>query len=362
MGKAGGWLGGALVLVLLAGCQVGGQATPPPPLGASPTPVVNVGPPSAAQATTTAALATAQARALRSGPKRRLWLVTGGTGGAEELFGRGIAQSITDKFVGYESTVEVSTGSRMNLLYLSKRQADLALVTVDAAAEARTRQLAEGAATVRSLATLYTNYLHLVTLDGSSVASIGDLRGRVVAVGSPDSSTEFLATRVLAAAGLSAPGAVVVKAMSPGEATFALRERAIDAFFWLGPVPAEPIKALTAQPGGAVRLVPLDTVTSRLMAAHGGVYRAATIPLDTYAGQQRAVPTVVVDTVLVASDTLDEQVTYGVTKAMFENIRELPFFHPEARRLTLLTALEGEAIPLHPGAARFYREKGVLPG
>jgi uncharacterized protein len=74
------------------------------------------------------------------------------------------------------------------------------------------------------------------------------------------------------------------------------------------------------------------------------------------------VPTVAVDTLLVATEALDEATAYGVTKATFDNIRELPFFHPEAQRLTLLTGAQVAPLPVHPGAARFYREKGILPG
>src|SRR5688572_27445586 len=91
-----------LLVVLLAGC--GASAPPPLAVGQTPTAAPNVGPPSAAQATTTTAMATAQAQARRGGPRQRLWLMTGGSGSAEERFGRGIAQSITDKLDGYEGS------------------------------------------------------------------------------------------------------------------------------------------------------------------------------------------------------------------------------------------------------------------
>lgn len=346
-----------VLLALLAGC--GTSAPPRLVVGQTPTPVPNVGPPSAAQATTTTAMATAQAQARRGGPRQRLWLITGGSGSAEERFGRGIAQSITDKLDGYEGTVEVSNGDALDLIALGKHQSDLAIVTTDAAAEALA--VAGAALPVRALARLYPNALHLVVRADSSVRSLADLRGRTVALGAPGSPTEVLARRVLATASLGGPGDVVAPVLAPGEALLALRERTVDAVFWLGPAPAEPLTALAQRQDVAVRFIPLDEAATRLAAQHPGIYQPVTVPAATYPGQAQAVPTVGVDTVLVAVAGLDERLAYGVTRAMFDNIRELPFFHPAAQRLTLLTGAQVAPLPFHPGASRFYQEKGVLP-
>ena len=350
-----------LAALLLVGCGLGATPTPVPAVGQTPTPAPNVGPASAAQATTTAAMATAQAQARRGGPRQRLWLVTGGSGSAEERFGRGIAQSINDKFDGYEGSVEVTTGPAMNLSFLAKRQADLAIVTADAAMEALEGRGAAGEAPVRALARLYGNYLHLIVRADSPIRSVADLRGRTVVLGSPDGESEFLARRALAAAGLNGPADLATPKLSVGEALGGLRERTVDAVFFLGPAPSEPIAALAARPDAAVRLIPLDEVAARLAPTPGGVYRAAAIPANAYPGQPQAIPSVAVDTLLVAGAGLDERLAYGVTRAMYDNIRELPFFHPEAQRLTLLTGSQVAPLPFHAGATRFYREKGVLP-
>lgn len=350
---------GTLVLVLLlAGCGLTAPPTPPLAAGQTPAPAINVGPAGAAQATTTAAMATAQAQARRAGPRQRLWLATAGSGTAEERLGRGIAQSINDKFDGYEGSVEVTAGPAMDLMFLANRQADLAIVTADAAVEALAGQ---GAAPVRALAWLYQNELHLLVRADSPVRAPADLRGRSVAIGAPGSATERLALRALAAAGLEGAAAPALLRVSAGEAFLGLRERTVDAVFWLGPAPGEPVTALFQRPDVAVRLVPLGEVAATLAARPGAVYRAATIPAGVYPGQTQPVATLAVDTLLVAGPTLDERVAYGVTRAMFDNIRELPFFHPAAQRLTLLTGARVAPLPIHAGAARYYREKGVLP-
>lgn len=349
-----------VLALLLPGCAL---ATTPtlPPAGSTPAPAINVGPAGAAQATTTAALATAQAQTRRAGPRQRLWLVTAGSGTAEERIGRGIAQSINDKFEGYEGSVEVTAGPAMNLAFVASRQADLAIVTADAAAEALAEQSAAGAAPVRALAWLYQNELHLLVRADSSIHALADLRGRIVAIGPPGSATERLAQRTLTTAGLEGPAEPVLLRVSAGEAFLRLRERTVDAVFWLGPAPGEPVTALFERPDVAMRLVPLSEAAAALAARPGAVYRPATIPAGAYPGQRQPVATLAVDTLLVAGATLDERVAYGVTRAMFDNIRELPFFHPAAQRLTLLAGPQVAPLPLHAGAARFYREKGVLP-
>jgi TRAP transporter TAXI family solute receptor len=350
-----------LAALLLAGCGLGATPTPVPAVGQTPTPAPNVGPASAAQATTTAAMATAQAQARRSGPRQRLWLVTGGSGSAEERFGRGIAQSINDKFDGYEGSVEVTTGPTMNLDFLAKRQADLAIVTADAALEALEGRGEAGETPVRALARLYGNYLHLIVRADGPIRSMADLRGRRVVLGAPGSESEFLAGRALAAVGLNGPADAAIAQLGPGEALRGLRERTVDAVFFVGPAPSEPVIEFTKQPDAAVRLIPLDEVAAKLAPTPGGVYRAAAIPANAYPGQAQPVATVAVDTLLVAGAGLDERLAYGVTRAMYDNIRELPFFHPEAQRLTLLTGSQVAPLPFHTGATRFYREKGVLP-
>ena len=138
-----------------------------------------------------------------------------------------------------------------NLKFLRQGTSDLAFTMADTAQDAMlARDAFAGFGTVpaRTLAVLYSSYVHLVTLEGSGIERVADLRGRTASTGSPGSGTAILAGRLLEAAGLS-PGALRTQSLGVAQSVDALKDGKIDAFFWSGGVPTSSVLDLVHTPG-----------------------------------------------------------------------------------------------------------------
>ncbi len=211
---------------------------------------------------------------------------------------------------------------------------------------------------LRAIANLYREAVHIVVRADSDIRSVAQLKGRRVSVGEEGSGTLIDADAILAAYKLRRKD-VQLQFLKPGQASDALREGRIDAFFMVAGWPVSTVAALAeAMP---VRLVPVDAdALPRLRQTHP-FFGITEIPAGTYAGVP-ATDAVSMAAIWVASADLDEELVYGVTKALWEKStrRLLDVGHPEGKEIRLETALDGLALPLHPGAERYYREAGML--
>lgn len=292
----------------------------------------------------------------------RLSIATGGTGGVFYPYGGGIAKIITENLDQVEATAEVTAASVDNLKFLQRGTSDLAFTMADTAQDAALGRDAfadTGAVPVRALATLYTSYVHLVTRADSGIHAVRDLRGRLVSLGAAGSGTTVLATRILEAAGIDPQRDIRSQSLGVAQSVDALKDRKLDAFFWNGGLPTAAVLDLVTTPGMRVRMLPTTEVLPRLRDLYGpSLYFEARIPRDIY-NLPEDVPVVAVANLLVASDSMPEDLAYDVTRVLFDHQAELAAIHPEARHLSLSSALERSPIPFHAGAIRFYRERGA---
>ncbi len=277
-------------------------------------------------------------------------------------YGGGLAKVLNEHLPGTRATAEVTGASVDNLRFVRDGQADLAFTMGDVLADAvRGRGPFEGKPVpIVALATLYTNYEHLVTLQSTGIADIQGIRGRVVSLGSPGSGTEVSAERVLQAAGIDPSRDVTRQALGVSESVGALKDGKIHAFFWMGGVPTPALQDLAHTQGLTMRLVATAEVAAKMRSAHGDVYVTGAVPAGIYRGVDAAVPVVGVMNLLVVNASMDEQLAYDITRTLHEHQPELAAIHPEARRLTLESAVKDSPAPFHPGAIRYYREKGVM--
>lgn len=299
-----------------------------------------------------------------SGATQRLSIATGGTGGVFYPYGGGIAKVISENLPGVEATAEVTAASVDNLKFLKQGASDIAFTMADTAQDAlRGKEGFEGtgAVPVRTLAVLYSSYVHLVTLEGSGITRIADLRGRTVSTGAAGSGTTVLANRMLHAAGLNPERDIRAQSLGVAQSVDALKDGKIEAFFWNAGLPTASILDLVNTPGIKARFIATEEILPRLHQAYGdSLYYTAIIPKGTY-GTNPDVPVVAVANLLVVSESMPEALAHDITRLLFDKKNELAAIHPQANELAIETALTGSPIPFHPGAERYYRERQVWP-
>lgn len=297
------------------------------------------------------------------GGKLRLSFATGPTGGVYYVYGAAIAQLIARHVPNVEATAEVTSASADNLKLIARGRADLAVVlgpTLDEAYRGVGTFATVGRVPVRTLATLYVNLMHVVTLAGSGIVSLADLRGRVVSLGPPGSGTEGIAVEMLAASGVDPVHGIRRHGLAPAPAADALKDGKLDAFFWSSGAPQAAILDVATSSRNRMRLVPNDEVVPALQRRHGtALFFAADIPAGAYPGVPRAVPVVAAANVLVADAAMSHALVYDIVRALFDFSGELRAVHPAARELTLSTAVAAAPAPFHPGAIQLYRERGA---
>ncbi len=292
--------------------------------------------------------------------KKMLSIGSGGTGGVYYPLGGGLANVLSKHLPGYQVTSEVTGGSVDNLKLVGTNRADIGFSMVDAAWDAHngSDKFNGGKLPVRTLAVLYPNRMHAVTVDGTGIAGMQDLKGRRISVGSPGSATEIMALRILEAYGLQ--DAVTRERLSVAESVNAMKDRKIDAFFWTGGLPTAAVTDLAATPGMSIRFIDHADAVSRMNAKYGPLYSETVISRDVYPGMPRDNRNATVWNILVASQDMPEALAYDVVKALFDYRQDLVTVHKEAEHIALSNQSgKLSPVPFHPGALRYYREKGV---
>jgi TRAP transporter TAXI family solute receptor len=290
---------------------------------------------------------------------RFLSIATGGTGGVYYPYGGGLAKVLNESLPGVRATAEVTSASVDNLKLIRDGKADVAFALADTVADAVAGRGAFAGAPVpaASLAVLYSNYTQVVTLTRTGITTIAGLRGKTISTGSPGSGTEVIAFRVLRAAGLDPDKDVTRQGLGASESADALKDGKIDAFFWSGGLPSPAVQDLSHTSGISIRLLPSADVLPALQRDYGPLYFRLEIPASAYPDVDAPVAVVGVANVLVVNRSMPDDLAYGITRVLFEKQPALAAIHPEARNLSLETAVTGSPAELHPGAARFYKEK-----
>jgi TRAP transporter TAXI family solute receptor len=213
---------------------------------------------------------------------------------------------------------------------------------------------------VRTLMVLYPNRMHVVTAEGKGIEKMSDLKGKRVSTGSPGSATEVMAFRVIEAAGLDKDKDMKRERLGVAESTNAIKDGKIDAYFWVGGLPTAAVTDLGASPGIKIKLVDHTEVVDKMNAKYGGIYSAGVIPAKTYPGQDKDNKISVVQNILVANADMPDKVAYDIVKTFIEHKAELVAVHGEAKSIDLANqAPKNSPIPWHPGATKYFSEKGV---
>ena len=285
---------------------------------------------------------------------------SGNTGGVYYPLAGGIAQVLTRTVPGWQVTAEVTGGAIDNLKLVGTGKADLGLSMADAAWDAFTGQdkFAGRKLPLRTLMVLYPNRMHVVSTESAGIASMKDLDGKRVSLGSPGGATEVMGMRVLDAYGLA--DRIKRERLSVNEAVNAMKDGKIDAFIWVGGVPTAAVTDLAATPGTKIRLIDHADAVDIMNQRFGPFYSKGVIPKSTYAGMTQDARNANVWNMLVVNASMPEDVAYTIVKTVFDRRADMIAVHKEFATLSLEYQTKGASpIPFHPGAVRFFAEKGL---
>src|SRR5918992_1851613 len=287
---------------------------------------------------------------------------TGGTGGVYYPLGGAVANVLSKNLPNVQATAEVTGGSVDNLKLIGAGKSELAFTMADAALDALQGQdkFKSGKVPLQALLVVYPNRMHVVTVEGTGIQTMADLKGKRVSTGSPGSATEVMAFRVIEAAGLDKDKDMKRERLGVAESVNAVKDRKIDAFFWVGGIPTAAVTDLAATPGTKMKLIDHGDLVDKMNAKYGKLYSAGSIPAGAYPGYDK--PNAIVDVwnILVTGDRMSEDDAYKIVKTLVEKKADLVAVHKEAEAFSLDNQVqERSPIPFHPGALRYFREKGV---
>ena len=289
-------------------------------------------------------------------------IATGGTGGVYYPIGGGIAALLSKKVPGMEATAEVTGGSVDNLKLIDGDASYIGMSMSDAALDAYRGQdkFKSGKVPLRTLMIMYPNRMHVVTVQGKGIETMADLKGKRVSTGAPGSATEVMAFRLLEAAGLDKDKDVKRERLSVAESVNAIKDNKIDAFFWVGGLPTAAVTDLANTPGTTLKMIDNADLVPAMNKKYGNLYVADTIPKATYRGMDKDNKQATVMNILVASEKLPDQVAYNIVKVIFESRDELIAVHKDTADFKLENQKSAATpVPFHPGAVKYYKDRGV---
>jgi TRAP transporter TAXI family solute receptor len=292
---------------------------------------------------------------------QQLSIATGGTGGVYYPLAGGFGNILGKELPGVTATAQVTGGSVANMQLIGSGKADIAFSQVDAAWDAiNGKDKFPAKLPIRALVVMYPNHMHVVTVEGTGIEKVEDLKGRRVSAGSPGSATELYAIRVLEAAGLDHEKDIKKERLGVAESVNALKDKKIEAFFWVGGLPTAAVTDLAATPNVKIKFLDIAHFTPKMNAKYGPLYAEATIPASTYKGMDKDAKNNTVWNIMAVNANMPDDLAYKLTKVMMEKRADLALVHKEALNIKDESQSASRAgVPWHPGALKYFAEKGM---
>jgi len=289
----------------------------------------------------------------------KMVLATGGTAGTYYPFGGGMAKIWNSKIPGMNVTAQATGASVENVRLVNRGEAELAIVqsdTIDFAFNAK-EAFKEKLTKMAVLAVLYPEVIQVVVRGDSKIDSFADLKGKKVGVGAPGSGTEANFRQLSDGYGLKKED-VKAQYLSFSESAEQFKDKHIDAFVVTAGIPNAAIMDIGSQ--RSINIINIADDKAALIVKKYPFLSPFTIPANTYKNQTKPVKTIAVNAVLIASTSVKNDVAYQIVRTLFENQSELAATHAKGKELNLKTASTGVSIPFHPGAVKYYKEKGLM--
>jgi TRAP transporter TAXI family solute receptor len=286
-------------------------------------------------------------------------MATGGSTGTYYAFGSAAAEVLSEK-TGIHISIQSSSGSKANIQLIDAEEVEIAIAQNDVLDYAwRGVDLFYGNKinSFNCMAAVYAEVCQIVADPSSGIRSVADLKGKKVSVGDVGSGVEFNARQILMAYDISFID-IERQNLSFGASADALRDGKIDAFFCVAGAPTPAITDLAENRD--IILLEIDNAHAAKLMNDYPFYTKFPVPAGTYKGQDSDIKTLAVKAAFIVSEKVSEDTVYKLTKALFENKDLIEAAHVKGRELSVSYAVEGISVPFHPGAAKYFKEAGVL--
>ncbi|HUG63487.1 MAG TPA: TAXI family TRAP transporter solute-binding subunit [Methylomirabilota bacterium] len=286
-------------------------------------------------------------------------VLTGGTSGVYYPLGVALSKIYGETIPDARTQVQSTKASVENLNLLQQGKGEIAFALGDSVKLAWEGDADAGFPSkldkLRGIAAIYPNFIQIVASADSGVTSLEDLKGKSLSVGAAKSGTELNARAIFEAAGMTYDDLGKTEYLPFAESVELIKNRQLDATLQSAGLGVASLKDLSTSVAVSMVAVPADVVEKL-----GAPYLAATIPAGNDEGQDGDVATVAVGNFLVTHSDVSDETAYEMTKQLFENLDEMQAAHNAAKAIAIDGALEGMPVPLHPGAERYYKEKGMM--
>lgn len=287
-------------------------------------------------------------------------VLTGGTSGVYYPLGVALSQMYAKAIPDSKTAVQATKASVENLNLLQAGRGEVAISLGDSFSDAYKGDADAGfkapLTKLRTIGALYPNYIHFVASADSGIKSFADIKGKRISVGAPKSGTALNSKKILAAAGIKYEDFSKVEYLSYAESVELMKNRQLDVTLLSSGAGVAALRDLATSQKVVFLTIPAEIVTK----IDDPAYQVGIIPANTYEGQTADVSTVAVQNFLVTHSDVSEKTVYTMTKTMFENLDQMVAAHAAAKAIKIDNAVKTPPVPFHPGAAKYYREIGLL--
>lgn len=305
------------------------------------------------------ALAQPKPAAPAKSPEPFIHILTAGIGGVYYPLGGALSTIFVAQIPGAKPSVLTTKGSVENLNLLQQGKGEIAFALGNTLASAWSGDADAGFKgkldKLRGMAAIYPAYFQIIATKESGIKTLADLKGKRVSVNPLGSGTEVNARVLLNAVGLGYKDLGKVMYLSYEQSIDLMWKRQLDATFSLTGLGMPALREFANS--NSINVV---EIPAAIVAKVGVPFVKGVIPRGTYKGQDSDVQTATILNYLVTRADVTEDLVYKMTKAIFDSPAGLVAAHPAAAGIKLEHAIDGMPVPLHPGAAKFYREKGLV--
>lgn len=290
-------------------------------------------------------------------------IATATTGGVYYPLGNAMAQIFSKNIPNVKASAQATAGTPQNVLLMQKKEAEIAFAQNGVAYYAyQGKAMFDGkpVKSLRGITHLYPNVMHIVVKADSDIKSIKDFAGKKFVPGAVGSATEINSKEILGLYGLDYKDKKNIKAdyLGYSEAAEALKDGRVDGILIAGGLPTAAV--LDAASSVKIRILSIEPDMMAKLVKEMPWYYEIKIPKGTYIGQTEDVTTVAVANILICREDLPTDLVYNMTKTLYDKHGDLVAAHSAAKAMKLSDATKGMTVPLHPGAEKYYKEKGII--